>query len=226
MKDILLVEDNMEIAGLTRLFLEKAGYEIEHIANGDEAIAYLSANKVKMLLLDLMLPGADGFAICRSARKQGNVPVLIISARSEKEDKMTAYRLGADDYIEKPFDMDLLLVKIQALMNRIYPIQRENERILSGDMEIDCSAHKVWIQHKEISLNVKEYELLYLFVQNPGKVLDKDYIFNEIWGAYSESENQTLTVHIRMLRDKIEKDKKNPKRIQTVWGVGYRYEEV
>lgn len=226
MKDILLVEDNMEIAGLTKLFLEKAGYTIDHIANGDDAIDYLTANKVKMLLLDLMLPGADGFAICRSARKQGNVPVMIISARSEKEDKMTAYRIGADDYIEKPFDMDLLLVKIQALMNRIYPAQESEKRIVSGNIEIDSSAHRVWLEQKEISLNAKEYELLILFVKNSGKVLNKDYIFNEIWGAYSESESQTLTVHIRMLRDKIEKDKKSPKRIQTVWGVGYRYEEV
>ena len=133
---------------------------------------------------------------------------------------------GADDYVEKPVDMDILSAKIKALMRRNYSLKQENTLIHSGAVSIDKEAKQAFLNNKEIPLTVKEYELLLLLAENPGKTLSKEYLFNRIWGIDSFSENQTLTVHIKMLRDKIEEEPKKPKRIQTIWGIGYRYEEI
>ncbi|MDO4274775.1 MAG: response regulator transcription factor [Eubacteriales bacterium] len=226
MKDILLVEDNEEIGSLTKLFLEKSGYTVEHVCSGEAALDYLGAESVKLMILDIMLPGIDGFAVCRAARRKCSMPVIILSARCDKSDKLNGYGLGADDYMEKPFDMDLLLAKTEALLNRSYSLNTDSGILVSGGITVDRNARRVWLEREEVKLNAKEFDLLMLFVENPGTVLNKEYIFNSIWGCFSESENQTLTVHIRMLREKVEKDQKHPQRIQTVWGVGYRYEEI
>ena len=146
-----------------------------------------------------------------------------MSAKSDKSDKLMGFELGADDYMEKPVDPDILCAKVKAMT---YRQKGKEEVIRSGDILFDINSHKVYLKDKELELNVKEYELLLLFVKNTGKSLHKDYLFNQIWGMDSMSENQTLTVHIKMLRTKIEDDSRNPKRIQTVWGVGYRYEEI
>lgn len=226
MVDILVVEDHEELANLTCSFLRKDGYEVEWKNTGEDAIAFLANERVKLVLLDLMLPGIDGFAVCNEIRKVQNVPIVIISAKNEKEDQLNAYALGADDYIEKPVDIDLLRVKIGAIMKRNYQAEQVKEFIESGAITIDLAAKKVFYHGKDIAVTVKEFELLQLFVQNPGKTLHKDYLFQQIWGMDSFSENQTLTVHVKMLRDKFEDNPKKPERIQTVWGVGYRYEEV
>ena len=149
-----------------------------------------------------------------------------MSARSARTDKLSGYELGADDYMEKPVDPDILTAKVRALLQRTYGVTLENSLLLSGDITLDQNARKAYLGGELLELNVKEYKLLQLFVQNPGKTLRKEYIFNEIWGMDSFSENQTLTVHVKMLRTKIEENPKEPKRIQTVWGVGYRYEEL
>ena len=226
MNDILLVEDNEELAALIQAFLKKEGYTVRHAATGERALEYLKEQTAKILLLDIMLPGADGFAVCRAVREKGDVPILILSAKSGKEDKLNGFRLGADDYIEKPVDIQILVAKVKALLQRAYGTKKESDKIVSGEILIDRNARKVYLSGSQIELNVKEYELLLLMVQNPGKTLHKDYLFDRIWGIDSMSENQTLTVHVKMLRTKIEKDPRQPERIQTVWGVGYRYEEV
>lgn len=168
----------------------------------------------------------DGFAVCASVRKNSNIPILFLSARVDKEDKMNGFLQGADDYLEKPIDMDLLCAKVKALMRRNYSLKQENTIIYSGALSIDKEAKQVFLNKRALSLTVKEYELLVLFAENPGKTLNKQYLFNQIWGMDSFSENQTLTVHIKMLRDKIEADPRKPQRIQTVWGIGYKYEEI
>lgn len=226
MYDVLMVEDEEELADLLRIYIEKAGYQVERAASGEEALACLRTKSVKLLLLDITLPGIDGFAICREVRRSNSTPILIISARVGKEDKLNGFRLGADDYIEKPVDPDLLVAKINSLFVRTYGSLSEKELLHSGSITIDKSARKVYKNNQPVELNVKEYELLLLLVQNSGKTLDKDFIFNRIWGADSFSENQTLTVHIKMLRNKIEENPKKPERIRTVWGVGYCYEEL
>ena len=150
----------------------------------------------------------------------------MMSAKSAKSDKLMGFELGADDYMEKPIDPDILCAKIRAILSRHAKEKTEDSIVHSGSLCIDVAAHKVFLKNKLLDLNVKEYELLMLFIENTGKTLHKDYLFNQIWGMHSESENQTLTVHIKMLRSKIEEDSRHPKRIQTVWGIGYRYEEV
>ena len=226
MYDILMVEDEKELANLLSIFIEKAGYTVLRAASGEEALACLEKEQAKLLLLDITLPGIDGFTVLREVRKVGSVPVLIISARVDKEDKLNGFQLGADDYIEKPVDADLLIAKIRSLLLRTYGTFSQKEMLVSGAITIDKSARKVFKDGNDVELNVKEYELLLLLAENTGKTLDKEYLFNKVWGIESFSENQTLTVHIKMLRNKIEDNPRKPVRIKTVWGVGYCYEEV
>lgn len=226
MVDLMLVEDNEELGSLISKFLKKDGYTLFHAKSGEEAIAFLSNNKVKLVLLDIMLPGIDGFSVCSEIRKTDNIPIIIMSAKVEKNDKMTGFHLGADDYIEKPVDIDILSVKIKALMRRNYEFKEKNTIIISGEVTIEKESMRVYYKGNSITVTSKEYELLLLLIENKGKVLKKEYLFNKIWGVDSFSENQTLTVHIKMLRDKIEENPKKPQRIITVWGVGYKYEEI
>ncbi len=223
--DILLIEDNAELANLIADFLKRDGYRTETKESAEEALHFLESHRVKLILLDIMLPGMDGFGFCASVRKNSNVPIIIISARVEKEDKLNGFAQGADDYIEKPVDIDILSMKISALMRRNYDLKKENTLLLSGALSIDKEAKRVFLHEKELTMTGKEYELLLLLVENQGRTLSKEYLFNQIWGVDSFSENQTLTVHIKMLRDKIEESPGRPERIKTVWGVGYRYEE-
>lgn len=226
MIDILLVEDQQELNTLMCTFLEKAGYRVKGVCAGEEALQFFTEEKAKLVILDVMLPGMDGFAVCSAIREQSSVPILFLSARVEKEAQMNGFLLGADDYVEKPVDMDILLAKVGAFMKRNYDLKQKNTILDSGELSIDKDKRQAFLRHKELTLTGKEYELLLLFVENPGKTLHKDFLFEKIWGMDSFSENQTLTVHIKTLRDKIEEDSKHPKRIQTVWGVGYKYEEI
>lgn len=226
MKDILLVEDNKELAKLIQAFLNKEGFSCYHKTNGEQALNWLKDNSPHVILLDIMLPGMDGFAFCQAVRHISQIPIFIMSARSTKSDQLMGFELGADDYIEKPVDPDILVAKIKALSLRLKNQQNNLNTLVSGDIKINKDARKVYLKDKLLELNVKEYELLLLLVENAGKTLHKDYLFNQIWGCNSMSENQTLTVHIKMLRSQIEEDSRCPKRIKTVWGVGYRYEEI
>ncbi len=226
MVDLLLVEDNVELAALICTFLKKDGFSIINVDSGEKALEFLEKDTAKLVLLDIMLPGIDGFTVCSCIRKNHNTPIIIMSAKVDKEDKMNGFTLGADDYIEKPVDVDILSAKVTALMKRNYELKEKRTIINSGAISINKSANEVYLGKKLLNMTSKEFELLLLLVENPGKTLRKDYIFNKIWGADSFSEDQTLTVHIKMLRDKIEEDPRKPKRIVTLWGVGYKYEEI
>jgi DNA-binding response OmpR family regulator len=226
MVDLLLVEDNLELADLICTFLKKDGFSIINAESGEKALELLEKEAFKLVLLDIMLPGIDGFTVCSSIRKNHNTPIIIMSAKVDKEDKMNGFTLGADDYIEKPVDVDILSAKISALMKRNYELKAKRTIINSGAISINKEANEVYLNGKLLNITSKEFELLLLLVENPDKTLRKDYIFNKIWGVDSFSEDQTLTVHIKMLRDKVEDNPKKPKRIVTLWGVGYKYEEV
>lgn len=226
MTDILLVEDHEELNQLIQMFLAREGYLVKSVRSGEEALEFLDRERTKLMILDVSLPEMDGFAVCAAVRERSNTPVLFLSARTDKEDQMNGFLQGADDYVEKPVDMDILCAKIKALIRRNYSLRQENTLIHSGTLSIDKAAKQVFLKHREIPMTQKEYELLTLLVENPGKTLNKDYLFGQVWGMDSFSEEQTLTVHIKMLRDKIEDEPRKPKRIQTVWGIGYRYEEV
>lgn len=225
MVDILLVEDNIELSELMSTFLLDDGYSIYCALSGEEAMKFWEHDFSKLVILDVSLPDADGFAVCSFIRKKHDVPIVFLSAVTDKNSKMNGFNLGADDYIEKPVDIDILKAKISALFKRNYGKNENGALIVSGNIIINQDNMEVSIDGKKIPMTIKEYDLLRLLIENKGKTLNKEFIFNEIWGADSVSENQTLTVHIKMLRDKIEKDSKNPVRIKTVWGVGYRYEE-
>lgn len=226
MYDILMVEDEKDLAGLLQIYMEKAGYTVKRASSGEEALACFEKEAARMLLLDITLPGIDGFTVCSHVRKTAGIPILMISARAGKEDQLNGFRLGADDYIEKPVDPDVLVAKIGSVFARTNGNPAKKEILTSGDLTIDKSARRVYKNKEQIELNAKEYELLLLLAENPGKTLDKNFLFNRIWGADSFSENQTLTVHIKMLRNKIEDNPKKPVHIKTVWGVGYCYEEI
>lgn len=219
MIDILIVEDNVEISEILSDFLKAEGYKVLVTDNGEEALNVFNKQSIGLIILDIMLPGVDGFAVCRKIREDSNTPIIIVSAKINKEDKLNGLILGADDYIEKPYDIDILLAKISGIFKR----RAKGNIIIEDNIKINKDSRTAYLNNKELSLTVKEYELLLLLIENKGKTLNKEHIFNEIWGLDSFSEQQTLTVHIKWLREKIEKDPKNPKHIITVWGVGYRF---
>ncbi len=219
MADIIVVEDNEEIGGLLQDFLIAEGYDAYLAVTGEEGLEVFESEGAKLFILDIMLPGMDGFAVCSKIREKDNTPIIIVSAKDSKEDKLNGILLGADDYIEKPYDIDILLAKVQGIFKRRY----STEEIVCGDIKLDKIGHRVYKNGEEKSLNAKEYALLLYLMENKDKVISKDELFNKIWGFDSDSEPQTLTVHIKWLREKLEDDPKKPVHIQTVWGVGYRF---
>lgn len=220
MIDILVVEDNRELGSLLGDFLKERGYQVYLATSGEEALKVIEKQETKLVVLDVMLPGIDGLGILKMLRTKGNVPIIICSAKTEKNDKLNGILLGADDYIEKPYDIDILLAKIDGIFKRRYG----TDMLVVGELRIDKVKRIAYKNNEPLSLRTKEFDLLLLLVENQGKVLEKDKIFDTIWGFDSESEPQTLTVHIRWLREKIEKDAKKPEHILTVWGIGYRFE--
>lgn len=220
MADIIIVEDNEEIGGLLSDFLVAEGYDVYLALTGEEALAIYREEGAKLIILDIMLPGMDGFAVCREIREVYNTPIMIVSARSDKEDKLNGLMLGADDYIEKPYDIDILLAKVRGIFRRRY----SEGDIVDGNIRIDKLGRHVYLDGNELVLTAKEFELLLYMMENKGKVMTKEELFHKIWGFDSESEMQTLTVHIKWLREKLEREPKKPERILTVWGVGYRFQ--
>lgn len=224
MVDILIIEDNKEISGLVQDFLTGDGYSCEVRASGEDGLAFLHAQPARIVLLDIMLPGLDGFSVCNEIHKKQNIPLIIISARSSKDDTLSGLKAGADDYIEKPFDMDILRAKIAALYRRHYGDDPLGQTLTVGDLHIDAHGRTAFFKGTPLELNQKEFDLLFYLAEHDGKALRKDTLLNAVWGVDCFSEPSTLTVHIKRLRDKIEDDSANPKHIVTVWGVGYKYE--
>ena len=198
MADILIVEDNEEIGILLQDFFTVEGYDVYHALSGEEALSIFEEDGAKVVILDIMLPGVDGFEVCRRIRENSDVPILIVSAKGTKDDKMNGLILGADDYIEKPYDIDILLAKVAGIMKRRYG----SDDITIGNIKLDKVKRKVFVDQKEVPVNKTEFSLLLYMMENRGKTLDKNALFNHVWGMDSE----------------------NPLHIKTVWGVGYRFE--
>lgn len=220
MIDILIVEDNPEISALLCDFLRKENYVVSVAPTGEKALALYEAYGARLILLDIMLPGMDGFAVCSKIRESSNTHVLIASVKDEKDDKLKGLNLGADDYIEKPFDMDILLAKIRGVFKRKYGL----EEIVEGDLKLNMVNGALQVRGIPVDVTEKEFELLKLLIENKNITLKKEYLFRTVWGSDSETELQTVTVHIKWLREKIEKNPKQPEHIKTEWGVGYRFE--
>lgn len=216
MTDILIVEDDKELAGLLTDFLRAEGYIVSAVDSGERAIEIFERYGSRLVILDIGLPDLNGFAVCGKLRENADTPILIVSARTDKEDKLNGFDLGADDYIEKPYDIDILLAKIKGIFRRRY--QRE---LLSVDgVSLNLVTRTAVIDGESVILPAKEFDLLALLIENQGKALKKEYLFNTIWGSDSDSELQTLHVHINRLRRKLGDDPKNAKRLLTVWGGG------
>ncbi len=222
--DILIVEDNEELGQLIFDFLRNSGYSADWVKSAENALENISKENYKLLLLDVMLPGQDGFAALSKIRKEHNMPVLMMSARTDDDSKILGMETGADDYIGKPFSIPLLVSKIKALLRRAYP-DSENEVLSYKNLKIDVSARSVFMDGKSLEITGKEFDILVYLMKHAGKVVDKNELFDEVWGYYSETEMNSLNVYIRWLREKIEKDPKEPELIKTVWRVGYKFGE-
>lgn len=220
MLDILIVEDNRELAQLLCDFLRAEGYSVSLADSGEKALELFERYGAKLVVLDIMLPGMDGFAVCAKMRQYGDTPILIVSAKTQKDDKLNGLMFGADDYIEKPYDIDILLAKIRGIFKRRYAI----DELTDGELCLNRITRSASKAGQPLSMTAKEFDLLWLLMENKGKPMSKEALFRQVWGSDSFSEQQTLTVHIKWLRQKIEEDPKHPTHLLTVWGVGYQYQ--
>ena len=226
MADILIVEDNEELGALIRDFLVRDGYSVVWKTTGEEGILALKEEKFRIMLLDVMLPGFDGYETLRIIRKDLGLPVLMMSARNDDQSKILGLDVGADDYIEKPFSIPVLSSKIKAILRRNYDMKEDRKELAYKDIRVDLDDMTVRKDGKVIPVNGKELDILIYFLRNPDKVIRKEVLFDAIWGSDCISEMSTLTVYIRWLREKIEDDPKEPKYIHTVWRVGYKFGEA
>lgn len=226
---ILVVEDDREIHQLVSRYLQKEGYKIHSAFDGQEALKYIEYHTYELIVLDLMLPGIDGLEVLRRIREKGVTPVLILSAKSEDPDKIIGLGLGADDYVTKPFSMGVFIARVKALLRRSLYYQEKNEEnrevLQYKGLTLNLSACMATVGETSISLTAKEFELLKLFLTNPNRVFTKSQLFQAVWKDDYMTDDNTVMVHIRKLRKKIEKDPSNPKYIQTVWGFGYKLGE-
>lgn len=219
MTDILIVEDDKELSDLLTDFLRAEGYIVSAVESGERAVELFEQYGARLVVLDINLPDMNGFAVCSELRKNADTPILIVSARTDKEDKLNGLDLGADDYIEKPYDIDILLAKIKGIFKRRY----QRNMLSASGVTLNLADRSAEIDGKSVELAAKEFDLLALLIENQGKVLKKEYLFNSVWGSDSGSELQTLHVHINRLRQKLGDDPKNAERLLTVWGMGYKF---
>ena len=222
--DILLIEDNEELGQLIFDFIRNSGYTAEWVKSAEEAFLRISSGSYKLLLLDVMLPGEDGFTFLSRIRKDHNMPILMMSARSDDDSKILGMETGADDYIGKPFSIPVLLSKIKALMRRAYD-DSDSSVITYRDIRIDAGGRTVTRGGKSLDITGKEFDILLYLMQNIGKVVDKKELFDHVWGSWSDTEMSSLNVYMRWLREKLEDDPKDPQYIKTVWRVGYKFGE-
>lgn len=219
MTDILIVEDDKELSTLLTDFLRAEGYTVSAVESGERAVELFERYGARLVLLDINLPDMNGFAVCSKLRENADTPLLIVSARTDKEDKLNGLDLGADDYIEKPYDIDILLARIKGIFKRRY----QRNMLSASGVTLNLADRTAVIDGRPEELAAKEFDLLALLIENQGKALKKEYLFSNVWGSDSNSELQTLHVHINRLRQKLGDDPKNAKRLLTVWGVGYKF---
>jgi DNA-binding response OmpR family regulator len=226
MKTILIIEDEQSIAELERDYLEVNGYGVAIATNGEQGLELGLHGDYDLIILDLMLPKISGFDICKQIREKRDIPILMVTAKKEDIDIIRGLGLGADDYITKPFKPAELVARVKAHLTRYERLigsKEANDEVRIRGLMIDNSARRVFLHDSEIILTTKEFDLLYYLAVNPNRVFSKDQLFDKLWGMDSNGDTQTVTVHIRKLREKIETDTANPQYIETIWGAGYRF---
>ena len=227
MSKILIIEDETAIADLERDYLELSGFEVQIENSGDRGLVRALEEEFDLIILDLMLPGLDGFEICRKIREQKNLPIIMVSAKKDDIDKIRGLGLGADDYMTKPFSPSELVARVKAHLARYERLVnsnvQENDIIEIRGIKIDKTARRVWIDGEEKNFTTKEFDLLAFLAQNPNHVYTKEELFSKIWDMESIGDIATVTVHIKKIREKIEFNTAKPQYIETIWGVGYRF---
>lgn len=225
-KRVLVVDDEKLIVKGIRFSLEQDGMEADAAYDGEEALKLAKEHTYDLILLDLMLPKLDGLEVCQQIREFSDVPIVMLTAKGEDMDKILGLEYGADDYITKPFNILEVKARIKAIMRRAggrRDLQAPSNMIVKGDMSIDCESRRVVIEGREVNLTAKEFDLLELLAKNPNKVYSRENLLNIVWGYEYPGDARTVDVHIRRLREKIEKNPSDPKYVHTKWGVGYYF---
>lgn len=227
MKRILIIEDDRDIAEIERDYLELGGFSVTIRSDGDSGLAEALTGQHDLVLLDLMLPGKDGFTVCRELRAVSDVPILMVTARREDVDKIRGFGFGADDYVEKPFSPSVLVARVKAHLarmerSRVRSSQTKAELVF-GPLSLNTETHRLYRGGEEIPLKNKEYELLCFLMRHPDRLFSREDLYEQIWGLESLGDNITVAIHINRLREKIEDDPQKPRYLQTVWGAGYRF---
>ena len=227
MKDrqsILIVDDDPNIAQLVRLYLEKEGYDVSVQTRGDEAVAAFQKNPPSLILLDIMLPGLDGWQVCRAIRQTSNVPIIMLTAKDETFDKVLGLELGADDYVTKPFEGKELVARVKAVLRRAAPGESEKDTLSFPGLTISLEKYEVYFQGKIVEMPPKELEVLYFLAAHQNRVFTRDQLLQQVWGFDFFGDSRTVDVHIKRLREKLQESEQLGWQIRTVWGVGYKFE--
>jgi len=228
MTDVLVVEDDPTVAEVLALYLGQAGMQVRHATSGETAIAMAAEELPALAILDVMLPGMDGLEVCRRLRLlRADLPVMMLTARGDEDDRILGLQVGADDYVTKPFSPRELVLRTQSLLRRATPAPDAalgpEATLTDGDLTLDRAAHRVWLGPRELALTSREFDLLAWFVSHPGRAIGRDDLMRDVWD-WEFGDAATVTVHVRRLREKIEVDPANPVRLVTVFGLGYRWD--
>ncbi|MGW1963158.1 response regulator transcription factor [Streptomyces sp. NPDC001935] len=221
---VLVVDDDPTVAEVVSGYLERAGYRVDRAADGIAALARAAAHRPDLVVLDLMLPGMDGLEVCRRLRAQGPVPVIMLTARGDEDDRILGLEVGADDYVTKPFSPRELVLRVESVLRRTRPVAAARPLHAAG-LAVDPSARRATKNGTELALTLREFDLLAFFLRHPGRAYAREDLMREVWG-WDFGDLSTVTVHVRRLRGKVEDDPARPRLIQTVWGVGYRFDET
>ena len=228
MTRVLIVEDEAAIAELQRDYLALNGFQVDICLTGTEGLQRARDGGYDLIILDLNLPGVDGFELCKQIRQMSDVPILIVSAKQEEADKIRGFGLGADDFVTKPFSPSELVARAKAHLSRYERLigsgkKASTDEIRIRELTIDMASHRVFVRGKEVAFTAREFDLLVFLALHPNRLFSKEELFKRIWGLESVGDTATVTVHVRRLREKIETDPSNPQFIETVWGAGYRF---
>jgi DNA-binding response OmpR family regulator len=226
---ILIVDDEPNIVEVVSLYLRRAGFQVHTAHDGRAALAEMMREMPDLVILDLMLPQVDGLEITRRLRAEGNVPIIMLTARREETDRILGLEMGADDYMVKPFSPQELVSRVRAVLRRVQApssgVAAQPERVLQyDDIRIDPGTRLVHLQGREITLTAKEFDLLWMLASHPRQVFNRNQLLDRVWGETEYLDPSTVTVHVRRLREKLEADPSNPRHVHTVWGVGYKFE--
>ena len=221
---VLVVDDDLTVRDVVRRYLELAGHQVALADNGEDALAWIARHEPDLVVLDLMLPGIDGLEVCRRLRQTSAVPVVMLTALGEEENRIAGLQLGADDYVTKPFSPRELALRVSSVLRRSGAAQPPAAKVLTdGDLRLDVAGRSATLRGVELALTTREFDLLVFLLSHPGEAFSREQLLEKVWG-WDFGDQSTVTVHVRRLREKIERTPAKPTRIATVWGVGYRYD--